>query len=311
MAVRYAVFALLTAIWGTTWAAIRVGLEDLPPFTGACLRFAVASLVLLAAGRVLRVPLGATRVERRLWLSNTLFNFLGAYGVVYWAEQYIPSGLAAVLFATFPLFVALLAHFFLPGERLTAAGAVGVLTGFGGVALLFSEDLAGLGGPRAIWAAALMVVSPLAAAVGQILIKRWGEGVHPISLTAVPMGLAAVVLGAVAWLVERGRPVALTPAAVGSVLYLALVGSALAFSLYFWLLAGMRASRVALIAFLTPVVAVLVGVVLFGEPVTWRVAAGTAAVTGGVLLAVRFGLRRPDAARRRGDVPLRDVSPSG
>lgn len=299
MRARYIVFALLTLIWGTTWGAIRVGLQDVPPMTGAALRFALASLVLVAAGRVLGVPLGSSRRERWLWVNNTLFNFIGAYGLVYWAEQYIPSGLAAVLFATFPLWVALLAHFFLPGERLTPAGAVGVLLGLGGVAILFSEDLSRLGGPgvdwrQVAWAAALMLLSPASAAVGQIVIKRWGEGVHPISLTAVPMGLAAVAMAGLAWSLEGGRPVRLTPAAVGSILYLALVGSALTFSLYFWLLARTRASQVSLVAFLTPVVAVLVGTLFLAEPLTWRVVAGTAAVVAGVVLAVRR--RRPSEA---------------
>lgn len=281
------ILALLTLIWGTTWAAIRIGLKGVPPLTGAALRFALASLVLLAVVRALKVRLGRSAVERRLWVASGLLNFAISYGLVYWAEQYLPSGLAAVIFASFPLFVAVLAHFFLPGERLSAAGAVGVVLGFAGIVILFSEDLTAIGGPNAVLAAAVLPLAPFAASIGQVVIKRWGAGVHPLSLAAVPMGLCSLVLGTLALVLERGRPVVLDAASIGSILYLALVGSALAFSLYFFLLTKRPATWVALVAYTSPAVAVLVGVVVLDEPFTLRLVLGTVAVLGGVLLSVR------------------------
>ncbi len=287
------ILALLTLIWGTTWAAIRIGLAGVPPLTGAALRFALASLVLLGVAKALKVRLGATAVERRLWLASGVLNFAVSYGLVYWSEQYLPSALASVIFASFPLFVAVLAHFFLPGERLTPAGAVGVVLGFAGIVILFSEDLTAIGGPQAAFAAAVLPIAPFAASIGQVLVKRWGGGVHPLSLAALPMGICALILGALALLLERGRPVVLDAASVGSILYLSLVGSALAFSLYFYLLNRRPASWVALVAYTSPAVAVLVGVVFLDEPFTLRLVAGTAAVLGGVLLSVRAHRSRP------------------
>ncbi len=280
------VFSLLTVIWGTTWAAIRVSLEGVPPFTGVALRFAVASIVLLCLMRALKIRCAGTREERRIWALNAILSFSGSYGIVHWAEQSIPSGLASVLFATFPLFVAVLAHHALPGDRLTARGISGVLIGFAGVAVIFSEDLTRLGDPRAGLASIVMLASPLVSAVASVGAKRWGAGIHPFSMTAVPMGLASILMGVMALVFERGKPLQLGPRPVAAVLYLALMGSALTFSLYYWLLARIPATRVALMAFTIPVVAVLFGALVMHEPVTARTLAGGALVIAGVAMAV-------------------------
>jgi len=280
------VFSLLTLIWGTTWAAIRVSLEGVPPFTGVALRLAVASIVLLCLMRVLRIRCAGTREERRIWALNAILSFSGSYGIVHWAEQSIPSGLASVLFATFPLFVALLAHHALPGDRLTARGISGVLIGFAGVAVIFSEDLTRLGDPRAGLASIVMLGAPLVSAVASVGAKRWGAGIHPFSMTAVPMGLASILMGIMALVFERGKPLHLAPRPMAAVLYLALMGSALTFSLYYWLLARIAATRVALMAFTIPVVAVLFGALVMQEPVTARTLAGGALVIAGVAMAV-------------------------
>jgi drug/metabolite transporter (DMT)-like permease len=277
----------MVLIWGTTWAAIRVGLRGVPPFTGVALRFAIAAAVLLALFPVFGVKLDRSRRERGLWLSNTLLTFVIPYGILYWAEQWVPSGLAAVLFATFPLFVALMAHVLLPGERLTGASAAGILVGFAGVAVIFSEDFRALGGSKVALAAAVLLVCPLLAALGSVLVKRWGTGIHPLSISAVPMGIAALIMAPLALGVEADRAVVFDTPSVLALLYLSLIGSAVPFALYFWLLKHQPATRLALINYATPVVAVAVGSSFLGEPVTARVVLGTALVIAGVGVAVR------------------------
>jgi drug/metabolite transporter (DMT)-like permease len=280
-------FALLTLIWGTTWAAIRVSLEGIPPFTGVAVRFAIAAVVLLGCMRLFRVRFARSVNERRIWIANTVLSFCGSYGVVYWCEQYVPSGLASVLFATFPLFVALMAHVALPDDRLTPARTAGILVGFLGVAVIFSEDFARLGGRQVALASLVMLVSPLVSAAASVAVKRWGEGVHPFSITAVPMAGAAVIMGALAAVVERGRPVDLGPRPMAAVLYLAVAGSAVTFSLYYWLMAHIPATRVSMVAYMIPVVAVVTGVLFMHEPVTARMIAGGLLVVAGVAMAVR------------------------
>jgi drug/metabolite transporter (DMT)-like permease len=281
-----AIFLLLSLIWGTTWAAIRIGLEGIPPISGVALRFTLAAAILFGLSPFLGVRYGGSRREWALWVVNGILSFCVSYGVVYWAEQWVPSGLASVLFATMPLFVAALAHPFLPGERLNALGVAGMLVGFAGVAVIFSEDFTRLGGTQVALASAVLLVSPFVSAVASVAIKRWGSGIHPVSLSAVPMGIAAGVMGALAIATERHRTFVLDAASVGALLYLAVFGSAVTFTAYYWLLRHVRATRVSLIAYTTPVVAVAVGALFLGEPVTVRTLAGSALVVFGVALAV-------------------------
>jgi drug/metabolite transporter (DMT)-like permease len=327
--VNYATLGLLTLIWGTTWAAIRLGLRGIPPFTGVALRFAIGAAALLAAARVLGVRLrgaaaptplasavppepGTAAVSAapaaaapprsspwRVWLVNGLMTFFIPYGLVYWAEQWVPSGLTAVLFATSPLWVALAAHVALPAERLRAATAGGVLVGFAGVAVIFSEDLRALGGPRVAGAAALLLLAPLTAAVGVVAVKRWAAGMHPLAIAAMPMALTAAAMGCVALATEGGQPVRLAGLPLAALLYLALCGSALSFTLYFWLLGRLPATTLSLINYLTPIVALFIGGAALGEPFTPRTLAGSGLVVGGVAVAMRVGGATAPRDRRR------------
>jgi len=285
------VFALLTAVWGTTWAAIRISLEAIPPFTGVAIRFALAGLILVVLGHFRGVRFGRSRVERRLWVVNAATTFAGSYGIVYWGEQWVPSGLAAVLFATFPLWVVSLGHFILPGERRGWGRFGGVLFGFAGVAILFSEDFARLGGPQVLFASAVFLLAPFISALGSLSVKRWGGAVSAFSIAGVPMLLSAAGMGVLAAISERDRPILGMTVAIGpwlATLYLAVFGSALTFTLYFWLLARRSAVVASLISYTVPICAVLVGWLLFDEPVTWRLLAGG----GVVLLGVATTLRR-------------------
>jgi drug/metabolite transporter (DMT)-like permease len=278
-------YLLLCLIWGTTWAVIQIGLQGIPPFSGVSLRFALAALVLLILAVSFGVKLGTSRRERLLWLVNGTLSFALSYGVVYWSEQWVPSALASVLFATYPLFVAILAHLLLPTEPMRLVETFGIIAGFGGVAVIFSEDLSSLGGAELPRAALVMLISPLAAAISSVIVKRWGHGLHPFSLTAVPMGLAAGALGALALVFERERSFVWNAPSIAAVFYLAIFGSAVTFTLYYWLLARLPAKRMALIAYIIPVIAVLIGV-LRGEPLTSRLLLGSAVVVVGVALSI-------------------------
>ena len=281
-------FVVLCLIWGSTWAVIQIGLEGVPPFSGVSIRFLIAALVMLALTFLMRIRIGTSRRERRLWVINGVLSFAVSYGVVYWSEQWVPSGLAAVLFATYPLFVAIAAHFILPAESLTRPEVWGILAGFLGVGVIFSEDFAALGGPGVAIAAVVMLLSPSSAAVASVAVKRWGSGIHPFSMTGVPMAIGAGLTGVIALLTERGRPIVWDTRSVSALLYLAIMGSAVTFSLYYWLLSHMPAKRLALIAYIIPVEAVVIGA-FRDEPITLRVILGAVLVIAGVALAVHRG----------------------
>lgn len=264
-----------------------MGLSGIPPFTSVALRFAIASTILFAAAKIMRVPLGRQPHEKTLWILNGTLFFSVSYGIVYWSEQYVPSGLTSILFATYPLLVTLLAHWILPGEPLTARTGAGALVAFAGVVVIFSEDLARLVGPKAELAAAIFMLSPLVSAMSNVLVKKWGGNIHPISLAAMPMAVATVVMATLAFAFERHRPVTWTPVSVGSLAYLSVPGSAVTFTLFYWLLRRVRASSVALIAYATPIIAVITGVLFLHEPLTSRFVLGGGLVIAGVAFTAK------------------------
>jgi drug/metabolite transporter (DMT)-like permease len=306
-----ATIGLLTLIWGTTWAAIRVSLEGIPPITGVALRFAIAGALLAVVARWKGIPLvSRSRREHGLRLCHTVLSFCVSYGVVFWAEQWVPSGLAAIVFATFTLFIVVMAHFVLPDERLTVRSVSGVLVGLAGIATIYCTDFASLGGRQVAFAAVVMLVAPVVSAVANVAIKKWGRDVHPVSLNAVAMLQGSVIMAIVAAVAEHGRPLDVDAASLGALLYLAVFGSAVTFTLYFWLLQHIRAGTLALIGYGTPVVAILVGCGLLDEPLTINVVTGALMVIVGVALAtVRKREARASAGGERVVVPCPSPNP--
>jgi drug/metabolite transporter (DMT)-like permease len=292
-AARAAGIAAIAFIWGSTWLAIKVGLESVPPFFSAGLRFLVAAAVLCALSWARGVPLPRGSRVHACLLGLGAINFVVNYGAVYWGEQYVSSGLTAVLFATYPLFVLLIAHAAIGAERITARKALGVVVGFAGVALIFRSDL-GAYDPRATVAAAVILLSPLGAASTSVAIKKWGNDLHPYTLTTLPMTYGAVCLTAIGFATEDPRAIEWTAAAVGSIAYLAVFGSVVAFVVYYRLLKVVAVSLLALVSYAFPVVAVVLGWVVLGERLSGSTMAGAATVLAGIVLAT-WRRRRPPA----------------
>ncbi len=265
---------------------IRVSLEGFPPFTGASIRFAIAATILWSIALFRGVRVGGWK-HVPIWLVQALLSFSVSYGLVYWAEQWVPSGLTSLLYSTLPLFVVLFGYVVLPEERLRRWAFLGVLMGFAGVGLIFSDDVGALAGPQVRHAALLVLLAPVGGAIAQVVVKRWGKDMHPLSLTAPPMAITAVVLGLLALAREQDRSISWETAPVLATLYLAVAGSAITFSLYFWLLQHLSATGLSLVAYAIPVVAVTVGTLWFDEPLTARMAAGGVLVIAGVAFAVR------------------------
>ena len=279
------VFGLLCFIWGSTWLAIKIGLEDSPPFLSAGFRFAIAGIILAVIIGLKVMPLS---YGPRIWLLMVISGiFVGlSYGGIYWGEQYVPAGLTAVLFATLPLFVALFSHVTLPEERLSLAKLGGMFVSLGGVIIIFSDSL-GWETASGWWGVAALVFSSALLAATNILVKREFHQVSPVVLTAVQMTSGAVVLlffGAV-W--ERLSDFLITLNSVGALLYLSLVGTVLAFAIYYWLMKRIQVTRVSLIVLITPVVAVFLGCLFLRESMTVHMAVGSTMVLGGVAFAQR------------------------
>jgi drug/metabolite transporter (DMT)-like permease len=280
------VWLALCAIWGSTWLAIKLGLRDLPPITFAGIRFALAALLLggIITLRKFRLPTAAE--EWRLLAFTGLLSITVNYALVFWGEQHISSGLAALLSATVPLFGLPLAHRYLTSEPLTWQKMGGVLLGLVGMGIVFSGEL-GTGGPLALWASAGIVVAALATAQAGVLVKARGTHLEPSVLAGVQMagGCIPLLVGGV---IVEGNPLNFhwTPLAIASLGYLTVLGSVVAFLMYYWLIRHTAVSSVLMIPLVTPLVAVLFGVLFGGETVGWQTALGGSAILGGVTLAV-------------------------
>lgn len=274
--------ALLCLVWGSTWWAIRVCLEDQPPLSSAALRFALAGAVMAALVRQLAPVDGLPAPPRWLWLAAGLCSFAGAYGVLYVAEQTVPSGVAAVLWAVFPLLMAG-SGVLLLGERLRPSQALGFVVSFAGIVAVFGGDLGGAPTGDAL----LLLASPVVSATGTTLVKKFGRGTSSLLLNRNGMLFGAALLGAAAFACEQPLAMRWTWQVVAATLYLAVFGTALTFGVYFWLLQRVPASRLALVSYVTPVLAVLLGVAV-GDgdagPSLWL---GAALVVGGVALVVQ------------------------
>ncbi|MGH7543587.1 MAG: DMT family transporter [Gemmatimonadota bacterium] len=290
----WGLFGLLAFIWGSTWLVIKIGLADLPPFLAAGLRFALAAAVLAVLARARGVPFPRGRREHALLLGVGMSMFWASYGIVYWAEQYIPSGLTAVLFATHPFFTLILAHLVLAAERITARKALGVAIGFLGVLLVFRGDLS-LDHPRGATAAAVLLLAPLASAAGNVIVKRWGTHLHAFQLSILPMAYGAAALLATSLAVEGGARIEWSPVAIGSVLYLAILGSVVAFVGYYTLLREVAVTTLNLMSYVYPVVAVVLGYLILGEVLDRLALAGAAFVLAGIAVAT---WRRGAVSRR-------------
>lgn len=280
------VIALLCLVWGSTWVVIKFGLRDLPPFTSAAVRFTLAGLVMAGLTPLLRAREGGTAPPTWLWVVLGTLNFALSYGIVYRTETHLPSGLTAVLWGVYPMMMAAIGHVWLPGERLRGRQAWGFALGFVGLVLLYAVDVSGIG-PGSLGVALVLLASPFVSAVGTALIKRHGAGTSSLALNRNAMLLGALLLALAARAWEDDVEARWTPAAIASVVYLAVCGTVVTFGLYFWLLRSVDANRMGLIAYVTPAVALFLGTTLGGEPITASMVAGAGLVLCGVLLVVR------------------------
>src|SRR6266571_89879 len=297
------VWLILCCIWGSTWLFIKIGLNDLPPFTFAGFRFVLASLILGSLVLLRRVRWPRTRDEWSLIAVSGVLQFTFNYGLVFWGEQHISSGLAAVLQSTFPLFGLVIAHFYLPHERITTVKVAGVLLGIVGVAIIFSDQLS-IAGSLALVGSVALVLSAVFGSYSNVLVKARGTHIDPQILASGQMICGLIPLLVIGILTE-GSPLKLhwTILSVMSLLYLVVVGSVIAFALYYWLVRHMDVTKTMLIALVTPVVAVVLGVAVLHESLNWRLLAGAACIVSGIGLIV-FRKRQKNVSTPAGDAAL-------
>jgi drug/metabolite transporter (DMT)-like permease len=281
------VWLFLAFLWGTTWLVVRVGLQDLPPFTFAGIRFLVAAAVLTAVALARRTELPRSPSDW-IMMGGTGLSAIGiSYAFQFWGMQHVASGLAAVLFSTVPLLTILIAHMVLPDQPMSLPRVGGVVLGTTGVALIFSDQFGG-GSTMAVWAIAGFMVSAVAMAHTQVVVRARGHRVDPVLLAVVQTAVGGTVLLGVGASTEG--PLWELPWSLRAVLavgYLSVLGTAVGFVSLYYLLRHMQVTRVNSMMLVHPLVAIVLGWVVLGEHLSWSVLFGAGAIVMGLVPLLR------------------------
>lgn len=277
------VFAGMCLIWGSTFVALKTGLEETPPLLGVALRNLLASLILFLIIYWRKLPIPFDRLARRQYLTVGLLDFFISYSLTYSGTQYIYSNISALLWASIPITTALVAHFAVPGERLSPMKGLGILVGFGGVALIFlgygfgvSENL--------VLGMALVMGAVLAATWPSVYLKRRPARANPIVLTAVATGIGglATLLGSFA--LESPSRMVWSSLNIGIIIFLAIFGTVFAWVAFFYLLQHMEVVKLSFVGFIAPVIAMFMGIIVLDELLPSTVFMGAFLVLFGIFL---------------------------
>jgi drug/metabolite transporter (DMT)-like permease len=288
-------FAIIYFVWGSTFLAIRIGVHEVPPLLLAALRFLVAGIVLY----VWTMMRGERPPGRRQWMSAFLLAcliFVLDYGLLFWAEQRVPSGLAAVMMATIPVFMALSEIIFLRTQKLTVRLTLALSIGIAGVAVLVSRSLSLGGAPIDRTGALALIIGAICWSIASALTRKLPLPSSKVVSSAAQMlagGLLLSIASAALGEFRGFNPWTVSRAAWLSLLYLIVAGSIAGFTAYVWLIHHESPTKVGTYAYVNPVVAVLLGYFLAGEAIGMRTIVGTALVLVSVVVITTTRVSKP------------------
>jgi drug/metabolite transporter (DMT)-like permease len=291
-----AAYVSVALIWGSTWAAIKIGVTDVPPFVLAFSRaFMVAALLTIIAV-ALRQPFPRGRRTMAVAMIVGLINIGWTWAIIFWSEQFVPSGLVSVFGAAAPVWTAVLAHFMVKGDRLSVLKILGLVLGLGGTVILIGAPDAA-DGTAGLIATGLLALMPITWAIAAILQSRFLRTVAPIPTVALGTWASALLLAPLA-LLQLPQGAHWTLASVLAFAYLVVFGTCFGMVVSLWLYRKLRPTTITLIQVLVPAEAILIGTVWLGEPVTIRMLGGAALVVAAVALNAIAGAGTPPAEER-------------
>jgi drug/metabolite transporter (DMT)-like permease len=290
-------FAIIYFVWGSTFLAIRIGVHEVPPLLFAAMRFFVAGFVLFGW----MIARGEPSPTRRQWMSVLLLAlliFLIDYGLLFWAEQRVPSGVAAVMLATIPVFIALSEILFLRTQRLTVRLAFALLVGIGGVAVLMSHSLNLGGSPIDGPGAVALIIASISWSIATVLARKLPLPPSKVMSSGAQMlagGIMLTLAAAAFGEFHNFHPSTVSSGAWLSLIYLIIAGSIIGFTAYVWLIHHESPTKVGTYAYVNPVVAVVLGYFFGGEPLGLRTILGTMFVLISVLVITTTQAKKPAA----------------
>lgn len=295
---EWGAFVLLGLIWGSSFLWIKIAVAEIGPFTLVAFRLLFGLLGLLAIMWLRRQSFPRDRRTLLAYLFMGVFNTALPFTLISWGETRIDSGLASILNGTVPLFTIVIAHFWLQDEKITLPRIAGLIVGFVGVVILVSRDVrvADLGGSLigqlAVLAAALCYATAITFS------RRHLRGQPPLVQSTMVLLIADALLWVATPLAESPLHAPELPVTWLAVAWLGLLGSCLAYLLFFYLINAWGPTRASLVTYVFPVIGLALGIVFLNEVADWRLLAGSALVVGGIVvvnLGARLGWRRATA----------------
>ncbi len=277
-------YILISLLWGSTWLAIRIGLDSITPFAAAGIRFTLAALFVYGMMKIKNIKLQTEPEFMRIYFILGYFSFVIPFGLVYWAEQFIPSGLASILFGAFPFFVIIFSRIFIPKGSVGIFKLIGVTIGFLGIYIIFAENLEIQFGDYVYGMFAVLISAAMQGGIA-VFIKIKGKNLNPLSMNLVPLLLSGISLIALAFAMEDVGSIEIDVKGVLSVVYLAFFGTLLTFTTYYWLMKKINVVILSLTAFITPIVALFLGWLILDEELSANVLFGSGMVLLGILIA--------------------------
>jgi drug/metabolite transporter (DMT)-like permease len=274
-------------IWGSSFLWIKIGLRELSPFTLVGFRLLFGWVAMAIAVAIRRPPFPHSG-KTWIWLilmgvTNTALPFL----LITWGEQSVDSAVASVLNSSVPLFTLIIAHFFLTDENMTFPRVAGLALGFLGILLLFSRDLGEAGVTQGVLGQLAVLIAALSYAISSVYARRTLKAVPTLVQAFVPMLSADLLIWIGAFAVERPLTIPALPLTWVALLWLGLLGSFIAYLLYYFLLHQVGSTRTTLVTYLFPVVGVAAGVIFLGEQLDWYLAVGSVMVLAGIVIVNR------------------------
>jgi len=287
----YSAWAMVSIFWGTTYLAIRIGVEVLPPALFAGIRFLLAGLIFIPILLLKGYSLPSKKDLIPISITGILLLTI-ANGTVVWAEQWVSSSLAALIIASIPFFMVGMEALMPNGEKLSLKKIVGILIGFFGIFILLWPDLKGAVNSAYLKGILGLVVAIIAWAGGSIYSKHRDIKTTPLMSAAFQMLIAGGVLTLIGGLSGEFSQFTFDPKGIAALVYLMIFGSLIGYSAYIYALAKLPTATVSTYAYINPVIAVFLGWLVLDERLDWVVVLATVVILMGVLL-VKKGASRP------------------
>ena len=280
---QWVAFLLLGGFcWGTSYFWIKIAVAEIGPLTLVALRVTLAAAAVWVWVLTRKIPLPTSAKEIGMMTVLGISNVALPFTLISWAETRVDTGLTGLLTATMPLFTTLIAHFFIVSDRITVPKTIGVVLGFSGAGVLFTRNI----GPGEIsfnlWGQAAVIGGALCYASSAVYNRRFLHSHHALAITAFALSSAAATMWLVAPLVETPFTLPRLPLTWIAIVWLALIGTALAYPLVFFLIHTWGATRTSLVAYVIPVTSVALGVIVLHEVLDWRLALGGLLIIMGI-----------------------------